>query len=299
MTSTTDGATLDAPDTPAVHDGRILHALSRWLLWPVAATVLLVIGVSFLLSFQSQMELAIAARIRPDVAWGWPIIVDGTIVIATFAALILQPRGKRVSWYPWANLILFGVLSIYANGIHATDTQPAVWELFIIGAVPAVGLLVSTHMLVIMLGHGEHPEAKPRAAKARRSASLRLPPADQFADPLFTYSREPVASPVRTKGPDDTNHAAAYSRGVPAPVTPAMEQPVHRTPPTKLSRDPKPSAAKPMSREQVVERIANRLHTNTETTGEEVGEWMGLSPVRGARILEQIHAEMDEKGSAA
>ena len=135
------------------------NRLRRYLLWPVAVTVVIVIGVSFLLSFQAQVELAIAARIDPAVAFGWPLIVDGTIIISTFAALILQPYGPRVSWYPWANLILFGVLSIYANGIHATSAEPSSVELFIIGAVPAVGLLVSTHMLAILLSHtGAMPE---------------------------------------------------------------------------------------------------------------------------------------------
>lgn len=294
MTPNSEGEAVVSPaQTDTINDGRILHALSRWLLWPVAATVLLVIGVSFLLSFQSQTELAIAARIRPDVAWGWPIIVDGTIVIATFAALILQPRGRRVSWYPWANLILFGILSIYANGIHATNAKPVVWELFIIGAVPAVGLLVSTHMLVIMLGHGEHPAAKPRQPKRAPAASRPL----TVEEPQYTYSREPVAVPLSASAPPpaEAGPEPAVPRPVPSVAAPAVPVAPRPAPAKPRAQTPKTAPQKKLNHDQVTDQIIERNTDNILTTGADIALWMGLSPARGARILEQIQTEISER----
>jgi hypothetical protein len=296
-------SSVNEPPNPPEHDGRIFHALSRWLLWPVAVTVVIVIGVSFLLSFQSQTDLAIEARIRPEVAFGWPIIVDGTILISTFAALILQPRGPRVSWYPWANLLLFGGLSIYANGIHATGMTPGTVELFIIGAVPAIGLIVSTHMLVLMLGHSVTAgEAVASQAAARKVAEV-----------LAVVTAEAVAA-------DATNRAVAVAEAAAAEAVDAAElRAAARTSRTALSAVPNmppPAVGQPrvqpalppvvfpktgdaLTRQEVDVRVAELLRNGNHVDGRDVAEWMGLTVNRGDLIFNQLLAVHNETAASA
>lgn len=208
MHTTPDPSTLAAPaDTRP-------FAVSPWLLVPVAAMVVVVITFSFILSFQAQVELAVDARIPADVAWGWPIIVDGTVVIATVSAVILQRRGIRVTWYPWAVLILFGSLSIFVNALHSQATEPAPWVLTIISATPAVGLLLSTHLLTTLIGHGSR---KRLPAGVQQAVGLRESKASAPAP-----AQAPTAAPVLPARPSAVPQRALLT---PAPAKAAQAQP--------------------------------------------------------------------------
>lgn len=51
----------------------------------------------------AQREFAIS----PQLSFIYPLVIDGFIVIATAAAFTMKKRGPRVTWYPWAALIVF------------------------------------------------------------------------------------------------------------------------------------------------------------------------------------------------
>ena len=63
--------------------------------WVVGAsiigTVLLGVG-AFWLSFTALADLASRAGTAVGLAWVWPLIVDGVIVIATMSVVALSPR---------------------------------------------------------------------------------------------------------------------------------------------------------------------------------------------------------------
>ena len=86
--------------------------------------VLITTGVgaaSFRLSFAALKDLAIRARIPADLGWLWPCIVDGTILIATMGAIVMQYRSrpKYERWYFWSVLCVSVVVSIGSNAIHS------------------------------------------------------------------------------------------------------------------------------------------------------------------------------------
>src|SRR5690606_35592864 len=77
----------------------------------------------FTLSFTALRELAQREfAIAPQLSFIYPLVIDGFIVIATAAAFTMKKRGPRVTWYPWAALIVFGALSVLGNAAHAIDT---------------------------------------------------------------------------------------------------------------------------------------------------------------------------------
>lgn len=175
-------------------NGRILQSSSGILLWAVSIVVTGIALVSFVLSFSAQVELAMMARINPDAAWGWPLVVDGTIIVATFGTLILHGRSSwAVRNYGWFILIVFGAISIYANGIHAVGGQISNTEAFIIGAVPAVGLLTSTHLLVMMLKSPLDDIKDSEIARAAERAARAALKAAQASD----VATAPLPSPAR------------------------------------------------------------------------------------------------------
>ncbi|MFE6966998.1 DUF2637 domain-containing protein [Agromyces sp. NPDC057679] len=263
-------------------NGQILNAMSRWLLWPVAVTVVVIIGFAFVLSFQSQVDLAIAARIREDVAFGWPIVVDGTILVSTFAAFILHARRPKVAWYPWAVLILFGALSIWANGIHATGATPTDGEIFIVGAVPAIGLLLSTHLLVLMLSPGPKPRQAVAAAEPRTAQVL--------------VAAEPAPMQAVAESPATVQPALM----IPAVTIPAAEEPVPAhgrmsstaRPSTPTPRQSKkiPNTVTPvqsLSRTEASQMVRDRAEANDPISASELAGMMNTSEQRAQNIIDQ------------
>ncbi|GLB68944.1 hypothetical protein AHIS1636_33870 [Arthrobacter mangrovi] len=126
------------------------------MLWTaVGATVVIAVG-AFVLSFAALTDLAQRSGIDAQLAWIWPIIVDGMIVAATVAIVALNGHDRRAMIYPWALLFFGAIVSTAANSVHAiltvdkmaTDIPPLVSAL--VAAMPPVVLLAITHLTVHM-----------------------------------------------------------------------------------------------------------------------------------------------------
>jgi len=99
---------------------RTLHLVRRsrraagWLTVGIAT-------VSFVLSFTSLRELAAMSAWPGWPSWPWPLIIDGTIILATLGIVSLAPYRDQF----WNRVFLWGVLSAAAlvsvggNGLHA------------------------------------------------------------------------------------------------------------------------------------------------------------------------------------
>lgn len=142
------------------HAGAELAGLRRSLarrlsLSVIAGAVATLAAGAFALSFDALRELAMIAGLRAEIAWLWPFIVDGFIVIATAAAVLLRERGPGVVWYPWATLIVFAAVSVAGNAHHATNNADheslSVSVAALVSAVPAVALLLASHLVVLLL----------------------------------------------------------------------------------------------------------------------------------------------------
>jgi len=143
--------------------------------WATAAGVVgLAIG-GFTLSFSSLRDLAIRSGVPEELAFVWPLIVDGFIVVATMAAYALKGRKRGSTVYPWFALVVFSVISVAGNAIHAMDQSAElsvpVPVATVVSAVPAVALLVASHLLVVMIGG---KTAKPARSIAKREPSVDL-----------------------------------------------------------------------------------------------------------------------------
>lgn len=241
--------------------GRILRSDSEALLWVIACAVSLVILFSFALSFSSQVQLAIAARISPLVAWGLPLIVDGTILVATFGTLILHPRGRGPSAYAWFILTLFGAVSIYSNAIHATGKDLSEMEASIIGAVPAIALLASMHLLVLMLTSPKRVATDAEKAAAEKTDEVVKAPALPADDPAG------ATEPVR-----------GSSVAAPADQRPALK-------PRRRGASDEPS----ISQQEAADMIAKYVEEHGEVPSrKQVAAWIGKSTKTAGRWLEAL-----------
>jgi hypothetical protein len=73
----------------------------RWTYRVSAAGVLLLAAAAFTLSYDALHQLALDSRVRPALAWLWPVVIDGTIVVALLTVLAAKRTAARAG-YPWA-----------------------------------------------------------------------------------------------------------------------------------------------------------------------------------------------------
>jgi hypothetical protein len=119
----------------------------RWIYRGSAAGVLVLAAAAFTLSYDALHQLALDSRVRPTLAWLWPVVIDGTIVVALLTVLAAKRAPARAG-YPWALAGLFSAASVAFNIAHAPD-RPVAQLVF---AMAPVALVLTTHLLMQQVG---------------------------------------------------------------------------------------------------------------------------------------------------
>jgi Protein of unknown function (DUF2637) len=117
--------------------------MAGWTYRVSAAGVLVLAAAAFSLSYDALHQLALDSRVRPGLAWLWPVVIDGTIVVALLTVLAAK-RAGRGAGYPWALAGLFSAASVAFNVAHAPD-RPVARLVF---AMAPVALVLTTHLLM-------------------------------------------------------------------------------------------------------------------------------------------------------
>src|SRR5262245_60779329 len=112
-----------------------------------AATAVVALG-SAVLSWDALRWGAVQLGVDPALAWIYPVVVDGTIVVGTVAALALRRARGRIRAYVWAQLAGAIGASVVGNAAHATAGNPVHQ---VGSAVPAIALAASLHLLVVIV----------------------------------------------------------------------------------------------------------------------------------------------------
>jgi hypothetical protein len=152
----------------------------RWTYRVSAAGVIVLAAAAFTLSYDALHQLALDSRVRPGLAWLWPLVIDGTIVVALLTVLAAKRAAARAG-YPWVLAGLFSAASVAFNVAHAPD-RPVAQLVF---AMAPVALVLTTHLLMQQAGWRRPTsappapvaaqEAGPEPAHPRRSGDHRAP----------------------------------------------------------------------------------------------------------------------------
>jgi Protein of unknown function (DUF2637) len=65
--------------------------------WGSAAGVLVLAAAAFTLSYDALHQLALNSQVRPGLAWLWPVVIAGTIVVALLTVLAANRTGSRTA----------------------------------------------------------------------------------------------------------------------------------------------------------------------------------------------------------
>jgi hypothetical protein len=169
----------------------------RWTYRTSAAGVLVLAAAAFTLSYDALHQLALDSRVRPALAWLWPVVIDGTIVVALLTVLAAKRTATRAG-YPWALAGLFSAASVAFNIAHAPD-RPVAQLVF---AMAPVALVLTTHLLMQQVGWR-------RSAPGRPTAAVPEPQ----AEPDSAHPHRPGDHPApEPPSPDQPTPAGARSR---------------------------------------------------------------------------------------
>ena len=160
-----------------------------------------VIGLAaagFAMSYDALHSLAADQGVPTPLAWLWPLVVDGFIVVASLSVVRAVADGRRAV-YPWTLVLAFSGISIAFNVVHAAPTLVA----RLVAAIPPAALVLSFELLMRQLRAALRPsdDVAPLAvrhpaiaAAAERPRSLSAP----RPGPLLDLARDISAGHRRT-----------------------------------------------------------------------------------------------------
>lgn len=124
----------------------------RARLWPLVALVVAIASIAFVLSFDALRTLGMACGVSPALAWMFPLIIDLPVIAFTWATWVFKTRHLGQA-YPWAMLVVFSLVSLAGNALHAHSTETngmllPQWGASLLMTMPAVALLATSHMIV-------------------------------------------------------------------------------------------------------------------------------------------------------
>lgn len=121
----------------------------------VFACVAFVSAVSFFVSFTALAAWHNVVGIPSQNAWAVPVMVDGTLIMCAFAAVLFR-RMRLTARVSWSGLWAFSVVSVVANITHAWEASqgmPVVSRLIgaTLAALAPIAVLIGTHNLIKIL----------------------------------------------------------------------------------------------------------------------------------------------------
>lgn len=209
MTTTTPTTTENTAATPAVASRQVRAAAAA----AVLITLVIAVG-AFMLSFAALADLAAKAGQPPELAWIWPVIVDGSILQATVAVVALAARddagGSRRFF--WSVLAAAAAVSIAGNALHAAVSDTRVLGTAVaavVATIAPISLLAATHGLALLVRTPYSTATSP--ATSLDTVPTTATPAVQAAAGVAA----PLVSAIDTASPTTSPSAAQW---VPAPV---------------------------------------------------------------------------------
>jgi hypothetical protein len=172
---------------------RATHALNRGT---TSGVVGLAVG-GFAMSYDALHSLALTQGVPAPLAWMWPLVVDGFIVVASLSVVRAVADGRRAG-YPWLLVLTFSTISVAFNVVHAAPTLVARF----VAAIPPAALVLSFELLMRQL----RQQLRTNPAPNPRSTDPQL--AGVVAAPRLN-SEQPARTPGRQSMLDQARHIHA------------------------------------------------------------------------------------------
>lgn len=263
----------------------------------VVGTGLLALG-GFVLSFAALRDLAVRVGMPADLAWLWPLLIDGMIVESTLAVVALAQRGSRAVWYAWFLLAVGAVVSVGSNGAHAMLTGHG-WAGAAAASVPPVVLLATTHLTVLLMAAPESSASPARVPSAVVVPELQPEPGPDGGGTSALVDghaiEEPAVEPARAEAPaallppaaPDVEPALAPTvEDAAQPLATVEHAPADEESEVEVGCEEDAAVVEPVVTEEGLGQwVAQQEESGVTVTGAMVADVLGVSASTGRRRL--------------
>jgi hypothetical protein len=229
--------------------------MAGWTYRVSAAGVLVLAAAAFTLSYDALHQLALDSRVRPGLAWLWPVVIDGTIVVALLTVLAAK-RASRGAGYPWALAGLFSAASVAFNVAHAPD-RPVARLVF---AMAPVALVLTTHLLM-------------------QQITWRQPTPGRLAAPALDHQGRPEPARPHTPGRQPAHPPTSADQAAPVDARARVQAAYH----AQLAAGQTPTGAGLARAAGVSERYGQRLLAEFTTDPTRTGHPNSTGPTGDRR----------------
>jgi hypothetical protein len=146
----------------------------------------------FAMSYDALHSLALTQGVPPALAWMWPLVVDGFIVVASLSVVRAVADGRR-AYYPWLLVLTFSTISVTFNVVHAAPTVVARF----VAAIPPTALVLSFELLMRQLRHQLKTNPAPSPGPDPKFASSPIPVARLPNEAARTTGRQSLLDKAR------------------------------------------------------------------------------------------------------
>ncbi|WP_280497514.1 DUF2637 domain-containing protein [Nocardia asiatica] len=172
--------------------------LARWS----AVVIIIAVGAAaFRLSFATLKDLAVLAHIPASDAWLFPLIVDGTILLATFGVLVLAHAPERRFFV--TVLVIGSIVSVAGNSLHAVAAGRELpwWASALVAAIAPISLLADTHGLALLIRAAQRDSAPVPAPVIEPAPEQATAEPEPEPEPVSASEPEPEPEPVSVPEP--------------------------------------------------------------------------------------------------
>jgi DNA-directed RNA polymerase specialized sigma24 family protein len=111
---------------------------------------LLALG-AFVLSYVALYDIAVKYGLPDYLAWIWPLLIDGSIIVFTIA-VIRATLHQEKSWWPWTLVGVFTFGTIAFNALHSNHIPvPDNYVSIVVFIVPPIALVLAFETAMAML----------------------------------------------------------------------------------------------------------------------------------------------------
>lgn len=125
----------------------------NWITWvnrlAVFLVSLLAIG-AFVLSYNALYGVASSHGIPVKLAWIWPLLIDGAIVVFSIS-VVRASLLREKAWWPWLLVIVFTAGTVFFNILHFVPIDRPLLVSITIAIIAPVGLVLAFETVMGML----------------------------------------------------------------------------------------------------------------------------------------------------
>jgi len=267
----------------------VIDSNSKLLNYSTRVVVVLVAVGAAVLSFDALTALALASGIRAEFSWIWAVVVDGFILVATFAAFALKDRGGRSKYYAWTTLGVFVTISILGNAWHAAIAKEGyimpMGVAVIVTAIPPLALFLAIHLLVIMVSPTEEQKAEILRHRKKQERLRALEEKELERLEKISVAKEIKASAAASMVASITETKEVAEAMGPVPEVTVAPLKLHTTVIDQISA----VAGETLTEDQAIARLSEMSHNGDSLpTGKAVAGWLGKSERTGQNLVKRF-----------